>query len=762
MNKLGVFQKYNWKYILILIMALAIVGVNLVGSYNYSSHVKLGYKVSQEKDSVIVVSLDNNSSTEKAELKLGDRVVAINDVTIKSLSDHENATRELTSSSVIKLTIKRDIESDSKTLNIFLSAERVINLSKLILGVFLVFIYFIVGIFCYWVNPSDNRTKLSLVFLLLTAGYNSELVDYTNGSTFSDQSISILNILLKSLAFGLLGLLPLYIPEKKQILGKYGWLGLLIFSPALVLAVISLAIYKNRVITGSISQIGLLDGIDINLIHGLFIYEPLVLLHTYKNAKNATVRRQAKTMLYGVTLWAVANTISIFASHNIPNSPLSDPFCLRVADVLLPVTILFTVYKHRLFDIDVLIRKSLIYTFVSTALILLYFIVTIVTTQILVTLFSYQDNVLTVAFSTMMVGVGFNSIRHYSQRLVDRLFFRDKYNYIELLNQLLVELVGVLDLDRVTERLGKKLFYGMKLKRLAILIPDEPQVRYAIRTVQGSLSPDILDSSLVLPSDGTIIPWINTNRAILRSKAFSSMDLSPEETRIIKSFGAELLVPVVMRRLVAVIVLGQKQSEAAYDEDDLNFLSTVSNQVAIIMENARLFELATYDGLTELMRRTAFEGVFEDELRRCRRYNHPLSILMIDIDHFKRVNDKYGHQIGDLVLKKVAKCLKEQLRSTDTPSRYGGEEFCVLLAETNLEAALKVAENLRKKISSMVALFVEGEEIKVTVSIGIYSGNGENLPEMGDIYSLADKALYEAKTSGRNCIRTATALQKAS
>ena len=169
---------------------------------------------------------------------------------------------------------------------------------------------------------------------------------------------------------------------------------------------------------------------------------------------------------------------------------------------------------------------------------------------------------------------------------------------------------------------------------------------------------------------------------------------------------------------------------------------------------AALEHLATHDTLTGLINRNVIEKRIADEIHRARRYHHSFSVFIIDIDHFKKVNDNYGHQTGDTVLQSFAKILDSSVRETDYAARYGGEEFVVLLPETALPEATKLAQQLRKRIAAHSIPLADNDVLKISVSIGIAL-----FPEHGDslegLLSAADLAMYAAKEDGRNCARVA-------
>lgn len=168
--------------------------------------------------------------------------------------------------------------------------------------------------------------------------------------------------------------------------------------------------------------------------------------------------------------------------------------------------------------------------------------------------------------------------------------------------------------------------------------------------------------------------------------------------------------------------------------------------------NKQLKEMAYRDGLTGLYNHRYFKDLIAHELNRSERYKNPLSIIMLDLDHFKKINDGFGHPVGDIVLKEVSKAIQNSIRSCDIAARYGGEEFIVVLPETQLEKAMVVAERLRKTVEGL-PITANNSSINVTISGGLTSYIAtKSKKETSDIISEADNALYHAKKNGRNRI----------
>lgn len=168
-------------------------------------------------------------------------------------------------------------------------------------------------------------------------------------------------------------------------------------------------------------------------------------------------------------------------------------------------------------------------------------------------------------------------------------------------------------------------------------------------------------------------------------------------------------------------------------------------------KNVRLEELSNTDGLTKITNRRHFMEIFELEFMRAERYRAALTYVMIDLDHFKKINDQYGHLVGDRALESCANVLREGLRAHDIVARYGGEEFALLLPETDLAGARVVAERYRKRIEDTVVSIGE-HTIKLTASLGVACCPHDDVKSVDDLIRLADDALYEAKQAGRNCV----------
>jgi len=180
--------------------------------------------------------------------------------------------------------------------------------------------------------------------------------------------------------------------------------------------------------------------------------------------------------------------------------------------------------------------------------------------------------------------------------------------------------------------------------------------------------------------------------------------------------------------------------------------------VRLIRQREELQRLAIQDPLTGLFNRCHFEDRLEEEFERARRYQRPFSILMIDIDDFKRINDTYGHDTGDDVLRKVGLVLRKKTRRSDTQVRYGGEEFVLIIPEAGLRGAIQVGNKLCREIRKLV-FSTPTSAFSVTISTGVASSSAKPYSHWKEVFKDADRALYKAKASGKDCVKTAISYQ---
>ncbi len=280
------------------------------------------------------------------------------------------------------------------------------------------------------------------------------------------------------------------------------------------------------------------------------------------------------------------------------------------------------------------------------------------------------------------------------------------------------------------------------------------RIVYASDTVQKSEAAKLIDFEF--PSNtGMVAAVINSSNPFPNSdfhkhephkRMIFTKDVGPLDLQSLKIY------PLVWgNEPIGTLVLGSRKIQA-FSFEMLNFCDTLRDHAAIALANAKMYrqmeQMATTDSLTKLCNRRHFNIMLSSALERANRFKRQTSLLFLDIDHFKSVNDTYGHNIGDIVLKRVASVLEEQARKTDCVGRLGGEEFTILMEETPQSGAYNFAERIRKKIA-IETFHVEGKTFHITISIGLATFPND-AKDKETLMERADKALYSAKNHGRN------------
>ncbi len=283
---------------------------------------------------------------------------------------------------------------------------------------------------------------------------------------------------------------------------------------------------------------------------------------------------------------------------------------------------------------------------------------------------------------------------------------------------------------------------------LAFVEGEEVELLLAL---QRPVAPPVVEEAKARLLEAIAREWTGPPPKQVRARTFQPKGggSGPEEGAL-SGFAA---LPIrTGERLAGLLGLAGKAVGRISSENQA-FLERVANQAHIVTENSRLVQrlqhLAIHDGLTELFNHRHTQELLQKECERVGRYAGGVSVLMVDIDHFKDVNDRFGHPAGDLVLRDVARLLLEGVRAVDSVGRYGGEEFVAILPQTEIADARQLAERLRRAVEEHVVKAPAGE-IRVTVSIGVAQYPSAAVASPDDLIREADQALYRAKQEGRN------------
>jgi len=313
------------------------------------------------------------------------------------------------------------------------------------------------------------------------------------------------------------------------------------------------------------------------------------------------------------------------------------------------------------------------------------------------------------------------------------------------------------DLKRLIQIILAKAIQTIGAEKGSLMLYDSETEELVIKVVYGladkefeeKINEGLIECTKIKIGEGI------AGEAFAHKKAIIT-NLGSDDPRFFRSelsnVNSLLCLPLIVKdEAIGVINISNKKEKNLFNQDDLDFMGALANQAAIAISNAQLYKLAITDSLTKLFIRRHFEYLLDSEVKRSQRYKHQMTLLMMDIDNFKSINDKYGHQMGDEMLRQISEVILATVRKIDMPSRYGGEEFAVILPETYKENSKRIAERLRKKIASIIIRTKDKEEISPTISIGIASFPTDT-ESREEVIGFADKALYFAKDSGKNCV----------
>lgn len=285
---------------------------------------------------------------------------------------------------------------------------------------------------------------------------------------------------------------------------------------------------------------------------------------------------------------------------------------------------------------------------------------------------------------------------------------------------------------------------------ILMLASDENPHDFEVKAFKGITTEEI-DELKRDPAESWVMTTIEKERKPIFAQEIAGKSFQ-SYTALNKELPFAVYVPMLKEgELYGIVKVGPKINGEAFTDNDLEFFETLASQAVIAFENARLYSLAITDSITKLYVHRYFQFRLEEEVARSRRYNSTISLLMCDIDHFKNVNDTFGHQQGDCVLREVSRIIRKNVRNTDIPCRYGGEEFAVILPETTQQDAKIVAERIRRDVAEFdfPSIIAGQPPVKCSISIGV-AGFPLNADSKDQLIQKADAALYIAKDTGRN------------
>ena len=324
----------------------------------------------------------------------------------------------------------------------------------------------------------------------------------------------------------------------------------------------------------------------------------------------------------------------------------------------------------------------------------------------------------------------------------------DQPRYQELID--LHKAISLLSLEQISSVLIDRLPSVFSIDYFTLFLYDQDKRKLNLMCHNH---PEIESSFSISLSSSPIMEAAVLRGQYIREQDFSTSSYYRGADNPLFKKGYFVSIPLMIEKEVVGVLNINDVDQDSFNVGDLGFILNLSELIAMSISNAVLYEqtkkLAVTDGLTGISNRPNMEQSLLSEFERSKRYNSPLSIVLLDVDHFKDVNDSYGHQKGDEILVTFASVLKKFCRANDTAARYGGEEFLMILPQSNAQGAFKIAERVREEIMKM-SFVGNDSKFSVTTSCGVAELNRDYMKNTDQLINVADNAMYEAKNSGRN------------
>ncbi len=753
MSTIPLFLRRALVYFLPLLLLGGLFGLKATHA-DAASGRRVGFTLNDGATGVSLRELVPGMPAERAGLKGGDRLLEIAGQPIQVEADYDTVALHFQRGTPVAVIVDRA----GQRVELTMTPGIAVSWGSLLLDLLVAVAYLALGMVAIGQAGRDLRARLLYVYSLAVAAELLLPSEPVNALAIGLWS-TVAFYLLSGLQMGAEVHLSALVPDRPAWLERRPWLvptfyvvgGVVAASTAIALVVEASG--GQLPWSSSQAEFVLLD-------LGLPIWAAalaLILGERFLHHPRRDGRQQAGLVLLGLLPW-ISVVFFLAGRQLLGLASVAVPQALWTLVLLaFPVAVFVAIFRYQLFDIELVIRRSLLYGALTTSLVLIFYAALGAGGALFArSLEGGRESVWVVSAATLGLGLIFNPLRKRLQGVIDRRLFPESAAFRQRVLGLVAELASRGKLPRMGEYLCDELCRTFGLASATIWIAAPPMGQLMSLASSGTALEDSEQTVLLAPDDTGL-------RALTRgARPLPSAQLERAGGSLamrVRGAGAELTVPMLSHgRLVGLLLLGAKKGGERFVAEEMELLELLATQAATVFENARLFESATFEGLTGLYRREAVLEILDREWSRSIRYDRPLSIALADLDRFKWINDRHGHLAGDLVLQRVAAELRAHVRDTDFIGRFGGEEFLIVLPETQLEGAVLLAEKIRERIEALEIGVEGGEPLQVTLSIGVASRSevkGDGKTRARPLLQAADAALYGAKRNGRNRVEAA-------
>ncbi|MBM3266602.1 MAG: diguanylate cyclase [Candidatus Sericytochromatia bacterium] len=620
----------------------------------------------------------------------------------------------------------------------------------------------LIGTLTFWIKPGHAAARANFIACLVLGLFSLFGVDF-DGARWMPE----IYLLATPFLIGACLHLAAVAPEPRPFFARHPWAAYLGYAPSAAIGIYWYLTYRPvGEATDPAAVQAYLDMVQ--LVLALLLASLLLFVGSIGaaagRAPTPQQRLQAKTILIGLAAGFLPSAlVSIVPQLLGRASDMS--YLLTNLSVFLwllwPLSISYSVVKHRMFDIDAALRRTMVYVLLVSTLTVVYVATLVTVGGALERFFGGGAGIAPNAAATAIIAVLFEPLRERARALVDRLFYRTGYDFQRIVTDFGDRARGMYDPVSLAEEFARTVDQSLHPEFVVVLLKPEG----SRELIQACALGYVFATPLVVSLDNFVM-----------LAALSTAASEKRETFDFPGLGDVVLLPLVLKDdLLGCVLCGPKKSGADYLEQDWLLVRNLGQQLAVWLKNSRLFEQlanrakelqdlvrlyeqahleALTDPLTGLYNRRAFHDQVGKLLAGAERKKAPLSVILLDIDHFKRFNDTYGHASGDLAIRFVSDLLRQTVRASDVAARWGGEEFIVCLPETTLRDALLVGERICARSAARDLFREDGSPLpRVTVSVGVaWLHHGQETLET--LIARADQALYVAKAKGRNQVQT--------